>query len=66
LPDFNSEFSFSALSITGNIFQAIDVAPWFRFFVIKPHGAGHFISGLTMTGNVFRVDPRGIDRVEAG
>lgn len=64
LPNFNSEFSFSALSITGNIFQAIDVAPWFRFFVIKPHGAGHFISGLTMTGNVFRVIRGVIDRVE--
>ena len=64
LPDFNNEFSFSALSITGNIFQAIDVAPWFRFFVVKPHGAGHFISGLTMTGNVFRVIRGVIDRVE--
>jgi hypothetical protein len=64
LPNFNSEFSFSALSITNNVFQAIDVAPWFRFFVIKPHGAGHFISGLTMTGNVFRVIRGVIDRVE--
>ena len=63
-PAFASEFSFSALSVTGNIFQCIDVAPWFRFFVVKPHGAGHFISGLTMTGNVFRAIRGDIDRVE--
>jgi hypothetical protein len=64
LPDFGNEFSFSALSVTGNIFQAIDVAPWFRFFVIKPHGNGHFITGLTITGNVFRAIRGDIDRVE--
>ena len=63
-PEFSNEFSFSALSITGNVFQAIDVAPWFRFFVVKPHGAGHFISGLTITGNVFRTIRGNIDRVE--
>jgi hypothetical protein len=64
-PNFGSEFSFSALSVTGNIFQAIDVAPWFRFFVVKPHGTGHFISGLTITGNVFRAIRGDIDRIEA-
>jgi len=64
-PNFGSEFSFSALSVTGNIFQAIDVAPWFRFFVVKPHGTGHFISGLTMTGNIFRAIRGDIDRIEA-
>jgi hypothetical protein len=63
-PAFASEFSFSGLNIADNIFQAIDVAPWFRFFVVKPHGAGHFISGLNMTGNIFRAIRGDIDRVE--
>ena len=63
-PEFANEFSFSALNIADNIFQAIDVAPWFRFFVIKPHGTGHFIDGLNMTGNIFRAIRGDIDRVE--
>ena len=63
-PEFASEFSFSALNISDNIFQAIGVAPWFRFFVIKPHGAGHFVSGLNMSGNVFRAIQGDIARVE--
>lgn len=63
-PEFANEFSFSGLNIADNIFQAIDVAPWFRFFVIKPHGTGHFIDGLTMTGNIFRAIRGDIDRVE--
>jgi len=63
-PAFSSEFSFSALNISDNIFQAIDVAPWFRFIVIKPYGPGHFIDGLTMVGNVFRAIRGDIGRVE--
>lgn len=63
-PEFSSEFSFSALSITNNIFQAIDVAPWFRFLIVKPHGPGHFINGLTVSGNIFRAIRGNIDRVE--
>jgi hypothetical protein len=63
-PGFSNEFSFSGLNISDNIFQAIDVAPWFRFFVVKPHGAGHFISGLNMCGNIFRAIRGNIDRVE--
>jgi len=30
-PDFSNEFSFGGLSITGNIFTANDVAPWFSW-----------------------------------
>ena len=30
-PDFFNQFSFGGLTITGNIFTANDVAPWFRF-----------------------------------
>lgn len=63
-PDFSSEFSFSALNISDNIFQAIDVAPWFRFIVVKPFGPGHFIDGMTMVGNVFRAIRGNIGRVE--
>ena len=33
-PEFNSEFSFSALSVTDNVFLSGDVAPWFSYFVI--------------------------------
>ncbi|WP_296766515.1 glycosyl hydrolase family 28-related protein [Sediminimonas sp.] len=63
-PPFAGEFSFSALNIADNIFQAIDVAPWFRFVVVKPYGPGHFIDGLTMVGNMFRAIRGHIDRVE--
>ncbi|MCM2561726.1 right-handed parallel beta-helix repeat-containing protein [Lutimaribacter sp. EGI FJ00015] len=63
-PEFASEYSFSGLNISDNVFQAIGVAPWFRFLVIKPHGAGHFINGLNMTGNIFRVIHGVIDRVD--
>jgi hypothetical protein len=64
-PEHSNEFSFGGLSIGDNIFTANDVAPWFNFIVIKPHGAGHFIHGLNVTGNVFRTLNGNIDRVEA-
>ncbi len=63
-PDFGVEFSFGGLSVTGNIFNAIDVASWFNWFVIKPHGSGHFIQGLSVTGNSFRAINGNIDRIE--
>ncbi|SLN53132.1 Pectate lyase superfamily protein [Roseovarius litorisediminis] len=63
-PGFSSEFSFSALSITGNVFLSQSTAPWFRFLVVKPHGTGHFINGLTVTGNTFRLIDGVIDRIE--
>jgi len=62
-PDFAGEFSFSALSITGNVFLASDMAPWFTYITIKPHGPGHFINGMIVTGNTFRAIGS-IDRVE--
>ncbi|MDF1854552.1 glycosyl hydrolase family 28-related protein [Pseudooceanicola sp.] len=64
-PAFNSEFSFSGLSITDNIFLCSDVAPWFTFIVVKPHGTGHFLNGLAVTGNIFRTIHGLIDRVES-
>lgn len=64
LPNFSSELSFGALSIVGNIFTAIGAASYFRFIVIKPYGAGHFINGLNVSGNTFKVTNGNIDRVD--
>jgi hypothetical protein len=63
-PGFSSGFSFSALSITSNVFLSQSTAAWFTFITVKPHGAGHFINGLTVTGNTFRLIGGNIDRVE--
>lgn len=63
-PEFANQYYFGGLSITGNIFTATDVAPWFRWIVIKPYGPDHSIQGLTVTGNVFRPLDGNIDRVE--
>ena len=63
-PDFSSEFSFSALNITDNVFLAGNVAPWFTFLVVTPHGAGHFLNGMNVSGNSFRIIDDPIDRVE--
>ena len=63
-PDFASEFSFSALSITDNIFLTGDVAPWFNYIVVKPHGTGHYLNGMTIANNRFRSINGGIYRAE--
>ena len=63
-PGFASEFSFSGMNITDNVFLAGNVAPWFTFLVARPHGAGHFLNGLNVTGNSFRIIGDPIDRVE--
>ncbi len=63
-PDFVSGFSFSALSITDNVFLCGDTAPWFSYFVVKPYGAGHFLNGVTVTGNKFRSINGTIERAE--
>ena len=63
-PEFSSEFSFSALSITDNVFLSGDVAPWFNYIVVKPHGAGHFLGGVNITGNLFKSLGAKIDRAE--
>ena len=63
-PDYSSEYSFGGLTVTGNIFVASEVAPWFRFIVITPRGPGHFLNGLSVSNNVFRVVGSSIDRVE--
>ncbi|MFN0116563.1 MAG: glycosyl hydrolase family 28-related protein [Paracoccaceae bacterium] len=64
-PDFGTQYSFGGLTVTGNIFMAIGVAPWFRWLVVKPYGTGHFIQGLSVLGNTFRAVNATVDRVEA-
>jgi hypothetical protein len=64
-PDLGTQYSFGGLSITGNIFMASDVAPWFTWIVVKPYGAGHYIQGLSVIGNVFRAVGGSVDRVES-
>ena len=63
-PDFSSEFSFGGLTITGNIFTVNDAASWFSWIVIKPFGTGHFIQGLSVTGNTFKSLNGTTDRIE--
>lgn len=63
-PEFASEFSFSALNLVDNVFLAGNVASWFTFIVVKPHGAGHFLNGVNVSGNSFRIIDDPIDRAE--
>lgn len=63
-PAFSNQFSFGGLTITGNTFTVNNVAAWFSWIVIKPYGPGHFISGLSVVGNVFRALNGAITRVE--
>lgn len=63
-PAFSSGFSFGGLTITGNIFTVNDVASHFRWIVVTPRGAGHYLHGLSVTDNVFRTLNGNIDRVE--
>lgn len=53
-PAWNNQFSFSGITITGNVFLVSDVLPSFRFIVVKPYGPGHFITGMVVSGNAFR------------
>lgn len=63
-PAFTSGFSFSAMSITDNIFYSSQAPSWFSFIIIRPYGAGHFLNGLAVTGNKFRATSGSINRVE--
>ncbi|NUH66412.1 right-handed parallel beta-helix repeat-containing protein [Sulfitobacter sp. S0837] len=63
-PDHSNGYSFSALTISDNIFLSGEVAPWFSYIIVKPHGAGHYLNGVNITGNRFRSLNGNIDRVE--
>ena len=64
-PDYGNEFSFGSLTVTGNVFTAQNVVPWFSWIVINPRGPGHFVSGLSVTSNVFYARSGDIDRAES-
>jgi hypothetical protein len=63
-PNWSNQFSFGGLSITGNIFTANDVVPSFAWIVVTPLGSGHYIQGLSVTGNTFRTLNGAINRAE--
>jgi len=63
-PDFGGEYSFGGLTVTGNIFLAIDVAAWSNWIVIKPYGTGHYLTGMHVNENTFYAASGAIDRVE--
>ncbi|KIC10963.1 hypothetical protein RA19_09550 [Leisingera sp. ANG-M1] len=63
-PDNTGGFSFSALSINANVFLSGDVANWFSYIVVKPYGSGHYLNGVSVTGNKFRSLNGSIDRAE--
>jgi hypothetical protein len=58
---------FGAISISGNIFVASDVQPWFTFIRLSPYGTGHHIDGISVVGNTFKeiTNTGTIDRVES-
>ncbi|KAA9008189.1 glycosyl hydrolase family 28-related protein [Histidinibacterium aquaticum] len=64
-PDLGAEFSYGALTLTGNTFLVSDAKTSFSFLVVKPHGTGHFIQGLAVVGNVFKSVKGNIDSIEA-
>ncbi|MXQ09110.1 right-handed parallel beta-helix repeat-containing protein [Alphaproteobacteria bacterium GH1-50] len=63
-PDFGSEFTFGGLTVTGNIFTVNDAASHFAWIVVKPYGAGHYLQGVSVTGNAFKSLNGTTDRVE--
>ena len=64
-PAFTSGFSFSSLTISDNVYLSGDVAPWFTYIVVKPYAAGHFLNGVTVSGNRFRSINGSIARAES-
>lgn len=54
-PDRNgNRITFSELTITGNTFLASHIISRFSWLVIKPYGRGHSVTGLNVSGNVFK------------
>jgi len=64
-PSWSNEYSFGGLSVTNNVFLVSNVISSFRFFVVKPMGPGHFLSGLVFTGNTLRTVNAAPQRAEA-
>ena len=53
-PEYERGRSFHGMTVQGNTFIATSAARWMRFISVKPMGTGHFIDGLSVTGNVFK------------
>lgn len=63
-PAYGTQYSFGGLTVQGNTFLCGNVAPWFTWLVVKPHGGGHFIHGLNVSGNVFKAINGPVDRID--
>lgn len=64
-PDFNGQqYSFGALTITGNTFLTGSAVPWFAWLIVKPYGKGHYLHGLSVVGNVFKTHDSTVERIE--
>ncbi len=53
-PAFANELSFGGLIVTSNIFFSSGVGSGYRMLHVKPYGPGHFINGMTISGNTFK------------
>lgn len=63
-PNRTSVSSLGGLALTGNTFMTIGAPPSFAWIVVTPHGTGHFVDGLSVTGNTFRCTEGDITRAE--
>ncbi|SDZ43092.1 Pectate lyase superfamily protein [Jannaschia faecimaris] len=64
-PDFASELSFGGLQIVGNIIFSSNVPSSYRPLHIKPFGTGHYVNGMTVTGNSFKtIRGQALERVD--
>lgn len=63
-PNWNNQFSFGGLTVTGNVFTTLGAMPSFAWLVFTPHGTGHYIQGLSVTGNTFRAVNGNINRAD--
>lgn len=63
-PDNLNGFSFGGLTVDGNIFYGSNAPNWFSFLRLKPCGTGHYVNGLSVTGNTFRHSGGTLARVE--
>lgn len=59
-----NQYSFGGLVVTGNTFLISNSSSYFAPIIVKPYGAGHFVHGLTVSGNVFKDGSNHIVRVD--
>lgn len=65
IPNFTGkQFTFGGLTITGNTFLCSNTASWFSWLTVKPYGRGHYIHGLTVSGNAFKALDGTIQRID--